>query len=98
MEIVNNLLQGTNVRFIQTPNTSGAFSNGLPDTIIIHYTAGSSAESSVKTLTTPSAKASAHMVIGRDGSITQLAPFNIVTWHAGESAYGTRSGFNKYAI
>jgi N-acetylmuramoyl-L-alanine amidase len=92
------LLQGDNIKHLNTPNVSGHYAAGLPDTIIIHYTAGSSAESSVKTLMDPAAKASAHLVIGRDGSITQLAPFNVITWHAGESSYNGRTGFNKYSI
>lgn len=98
MDIANHWLQGNTIKHVQTPNVSGQFAAGMPDTIIIHYTAGSSAESSVRTLMDPSAKASAHLVIGRDGSITQLAPFNVITWHAGESSYGGRTGFNKYSI
>jgi N-acetylmuramoyl-L-alanine amidase len=98
MEVVNHYLKGNDIQFIQTPNVGSPFASGLPDTIIIHFTAGSSAESSIKTLTDPASKASAHLVVGRNGSITQLAPFNVLTWHAGESAYGSRIGFNKYAI
>ncbi|UCD84800.1 MAG: N-acetylmuramoyl-L-alanine amidase [Deltaproteobacteria bacterium] len=82
----------------ETPNRSGPFGNGLPDTIIIHYTAGGSAESSVNTLCDPKTKASAHLVIGREGSIYQLVPFNLIAWHAGRSAHQGRVGFNKYAI
>ncbi|MDZ7695022.1 MAG: hypothetical protein U5K69_28545 [Balneolaceae bacterium] len=39
--------------FVQSPNDSGSLDESLPDTIVIHYTAGSSAESSVNTLTNP---------------------------------------------
>jgi len=42
--------------------------------------------------------ASAHLVIGRDGSVTQLVPFNIIAHHAGPSSYKGRNGFNKYSI
>lgn len=98
MEIINHLLQGPNIEFINTPNQGGTFTTGYPDTIIIHYTAGASKESSVRTLITPESKASAHMVVGRDGSIVQLAPLNMVTWHAGKSEYKGRIGFNKYSI
>lgn len=81
-----------------SPNHGAGFEKGLPDTLIIHFTGGSSAESSVSWLCNPQAKASAHVVIGRDGAITQLVPFDTVAWHAGESSYGGRSGFNRYAI
>jgi N-acetylmuramoyl-L-alanine amidase len=98
MEIINNTLTGNGIVVKNSPNHSGVFAPGKLDTIIIHYTAGSSAESSVKTLMDPNSKASAHLVIGRDGSITQLVPFNVIAWHAGPSQYGTRVGFNQYSI
>lgn len=74
------------------------FPAGHPDTIVMHYTAGRNARSSAKYLAKPDVKASAHLVIGRDGEIYQLAPFDVVTWHAGKSSYGGRKGFNKYSI
>ena len=98
MKIVDDLLTGDSVVQKQTPNVSGEFTSGLPDTLVMHFTAGSSAESSVRHLSKPSAKASAHLVIGRDGAVYQLAPFNIMTWHAGASSWGTRNGLNKYSI
>lgn len=91
-------LAGDNVDRVDSPNHGGKFEPGLPDTIIIHYTAGPSARSAVNTFRNPKAKASAHLVVDRDGSITQMAPFDTVAWHAGKSSYGGRSGFNKYSI
>lgn len=69
-----------------------------PDTIVIHYTAGSSAESSARHLQNPDIRASAHVVIGKAGEIYQVVPFTHVAWHAGESAYGGRSNFNGFSI
>lgn len=86
------------ISFKETPNVSGPFKDGLPDTVIIHYTAGSSAESSAAWLRNPSAKASAHLVIGKTGKVIQLAPFNIRTWHAGRSSWKGRTGLNQYSI
>lgn len=74
------------------------FGKNLPDTIIIHYTAGGNGQASAKYLCKDSVKASAHLVISRDGKIYQLVPFNIIAWHAGVSSYNGRTGFNKYAI
>ena len=91
-------LEGEGVTYEESPNHGGAFGADLPDTLIIHYTAGASAESSVKTLCDPRMKVSAHLVIGRDGTITQLVPFDTIAWHAGKSSYEGRTGFNKYAI
>lgn len=87
-----------NVPQRNSPNHGPNFDKGLPDTLIIHFTGGSSADSSVSWLCNPQAKASAHVVIGRDGAITQLVPFDLIAWHAGASAYGGRTGFNRYAI
>ncbi len=79
----------------ETPNRSGIFT---PRFLVMHYTAGSNAEQAVNWLTQSRAKASAHIVIGRDGEITQLAPFNMVTWHAGVSNWKGYKGLNKYSI
>lgn len=98
MDIKNEKLDKQSAKFVESPNNSGRFGESLPDTIVIHYTAGSSTESSVDTLTNPDVKASAHLVIGRDGSVTQLVPFNTIAWHAGKSAWGDRKGLNKYSI
>jgi len=98
MKIEKHRLSGDNIETGHTPNTSGKFKAGLPDTLVIHYTGGSSAESSVRHLSKKAAKASAHLVIARDGKIFQLAPFNIITWHAGRSSWKGRNGLNKYSI
>jgi len=69
-----------------------------PDTIIIHYTAGVSGESSANWLANPDSKVSAHVVIDRSGKIYQIIPFNKVAWHAGESSYGGRKNFNNFSV
>ena len=87
--------QLTGVTYTASPNHGGTL---IPDSLIIHYTASSSASSAIKTLTHPAKKVSAHLVIDTDGSITQLVPFNVVAYHAGKSQFNGRVGFNKYAI
>ena len=74
-----------------------------PEVIVIHYTAGASARSSADSLADPDVKASAHLVIGRDGELIQVTPFNKVAWHAGRSEYTfadgqVRKGFNSFSI
>jgi N-acetylmuramoyl-L-alanine amidase len=98
MEIKDHFIQGENVKkFVKSPNVSGEFEKGLPDTVIIHYTAGPY-KPALNTLTNPRVRASAHLIVDRDGSVTQLVPFNIEAWHAGSSSYGNRVGLNKYSI
>ncbi len=81
--------------FVKTPNIGGKIT---PDTIIIHYTAGVNADRVVKYFTNPKARASSHLVIGKDGKLTQMAEFDIKTWHAGRSYYGGRRSFNGLSI
>ena len=98
MLITIDRLTGDGVAFRASPNTRGTFGPALPDTIVIHYTAGASLESSVATLCDPRTSASAHLVIGRDGAIVQLVPFDTIASHAGRSSHDGRHGFNKFAI
>lgn len=98
LSISNHLLKGDNIIQKSCPKNKDKFNMDELDTIIIHYTAGSSAESSANYLINDNVKASAHLVIGRKGEIFQLVPFDTIAWHAGLSHYGNRTGYNKYSI
>lgn len=99
MKIVNNRLvaEATTEKIsqYQSPNKGGII---VPEYLIIHYTAGRSAESSVATFMNPAEKKSAHLVIGRDGSIHQMMDFTRKAWHAGVSHWGALDGLNSYSI
>jgi len=41
---------------------------------------------------------SAHMLIGREGALTQFVPFHMRAWHAGRSEYCGRTGCNEFSI
>ena len=69
-----------------------------PDTIVLHYTAGSNGLASAYYLTRPDVAASAHLVIDRNGDIIQLVPFNVESWHAGKSFHLGRVNLNHYSI
>jgi AmpD protein len=43
-------------------------------------------------------RASAHVLIRRDGQPTQYVPFGERAWHAGVSQYRTRSGCNDFSV
>ena len=86
---------GTPFSFEPTRNSGGEMD---PELLVVHYTAGSSAESSINWFKNPAAKASAHLVIGRDGSIVQMVPFNRVAWHAGISEWLGRRDVNRFSI
>lgn len=95
--IVNHLLHqgGQRVNDRHTPNRGGIL---VPRLLIMHYTAATQAAGSVNWFLSTKAKASAHLLIDRDGSITQFAPFNVITWHAGKSAWKGLTGLNKCSI
>ena len=94
--IVNHRLMGDRVVHLVSAKNTRHLEG--PDMIVLHYTAGTSAESSALFLTRPDVSASAHLVIGRDGEVFQLVPFNIEAWHAGKSWYAGRGGLNRYSI
>lgn len=54
-----------------------------PEYLVIHFTAGRNAQSAIDHFRDPSARVSAHVVIGRQGEICQVVPFNRKAWHAG---------------
>lgn len=95
LSIEDDRLVGEGVVYVETPNKGGHLS---PRFLVFHYTGGKSAKSSIDWLTNPEAKASAHLVLARDGTISQLAPFNVKTWHAGISHWDGLSGLNSYSI
>jgi len=92
---VDDWLEGPGVSHQHTPNAGGSIT---PQYLVFHYTAGRSAQASVDWLMNPAAKASAHVVVGRDGTLTQLASFTTKTWHAGLSHWNGLTGMNQYSI
>jgi AmpD protein len=43
-------------------------------------------------------KVSAHVLISREGAITQFVPFHLRAWHAGKSVYNGRENCNDFSI
>lgn len=96
MEIFNHVLIGKEVSHL--PCLKNKLPLEEPDTIVVHYTAGSSARGAAEYLARPGVDASAHLVIGRRGEVYQLVPFNVEAWHAGRSSLLGRSDVNHYSI
>lgn len=90
---------GKAVGYQQTKNIGGPI---VPKVIVLHDTAGHlhGRDSIVWLRGGPgqSQDSSAHVVIGRDGTITQLAAFNVKTWHAGISNWRGRANLNGWAV
>ncbi len=86
---------GGRVRILPSPNQGGAIS---PSYLVLHYTAGGSLDGSVAHFMRRDAQASAHLVVGRDGRVVQMVPFNRAAWHAGRSAWKGLRGLNQHSI
>lgn len=87
----------TTADYVKTPNISGVIK---PKIITMHYTAGFNAKEAINRFLDGSTepRVSAHLVIDLDGTITQMAPFNRKTWHAGPSRYHGYRNLNDHAI
>lgn len=86
------------VEYFLSPNRSRNFVL-KPEGIVVHDTAGRlDGATSVNWFMNPNANASAHLVIHRDGKVTQMAPFNTKTWHAGKSSFNGRAGVNNFSV
>ena len=72
-----------------------------PDYLVIHYTAGDTAQSAINwfmdSANNPD-KIAAHIVLDTDGTITQLVPFNRRANHAGTSTWDGVENFNFHSI
>lgn len=77
------------IRFVSSPNIGGAMA---PKLLVIHYTASDPGFDTAAYFAKPAARASAHLVIRRDGTIIQCVPFNAVAWHAGKSRWTGADG------
>lgn len=98
MQIVNHRLVaelGDTVRYMESPHMGGPLQ---AECMLIHYTGSRSADAAIRWLTQPAARASAHLVIGRDGVVTQLVPLDRIAFHAGPSWWNGRPGLNSRAI
>jgi N-acetylmuramoyl-L-alanine amidase len=80
-----------------SPHHGGALE--APSLLVMHFTvSGAGAKGVADYFVSPAANASAHLVVGRDGDIRQVVPFNIKAWHAGRSVWRGRPNCNDYAI
>jgi N-acetylmuramoyl-L-alanine amidase len=94
--VLHNLLNCQNRgQFIPSPNVGGV---NTPVLIVVHSTSTTSAQSTINVLTSKEFRASAHVLIERDGSFVQLVPFNRAAWHAGPGKWEGLTGLNNKSI
>ena len=66
--------------------------------LVVHATATSGIESPRRWLCDPTAKKSAHYLIGKDGTVLQLVQDKDIAWHAGESEWKGKKWVNHFSI
>lgn len=94
MRIENGRVSG--VRFVAANSSGGEMT---PRYIICHDTAGRLSQfSSVDWFKSKECGTSAHFVVERDGTVTQMVPLNRKAFHAGASKWKGQSGLNSCSI
>ena len=100
LEINNSyILTGSDVEYQPLDKNLGPFSSGYPDAIVLHSTI--TIEDIEKTAAYTKKEGSSgywHIIIGRDGKIIQLVPFNMKAAHAGISEYNLRNNYNNNSV
>lgn len=97
MHIENGILKGDGVRWKKATSSGGALKG--PKWIVVHDTAGRCSKySSVNWFADPTCETSAHFVVERDGTITQMVPTNRRAYHAGVSHWKGVSGLNSCSV
>jgi N-acetylmuramoyl-L-alanine amidase len=98
-EVRNHILHKDGVPVAQrpSPNRGGVLK---PSLLVMHYTGSTSFDGGLRALTDGKAekRVSAHLLIGEDGCVAQLVPFNRIAWHAGESVWHGRQLCNSFSV
>ena len=66
--------------------------------LVMHITGGTNFQGVVNYFKNPSSGVSAHLVIGRDGRVVQILPFDAIAFHCGFSYWEGDENLNQYSI
>lgn len=69
-----------------------------PNFVIIHHTAQTACDTTLRTFTLPRTQVSAHYVICKDGTINHMLNDYLRAWHAGNSKWGNVTDVNSVSI
>lgn len=83
---------------LESPNKFLGWGENVIEGIVIHYTVSDTVKSAYNTLMSPDSKASAHVIIGHDGSITHVVSEGNRAFHAGVSSWNGTSGCNNFTL
>lgn len=80
--------------FIPTVN----FNLRKPNYVVIHHTAQNSCEQTYRTFTLQRTQVSAHYVVCKDGTVTQMLNDYLRAWHGGVGKWGSVTDLNSISI
>lgn len=66
--------------------------------IVVHATVSRDLEGTLRWFADGRVNASAHYLVGRDGTVVQMARTDLGTWHVGQSEWKGTTGLNRYSI
>lgn len=98
MWIVQHRLYSDNGQLVPFVKAAGIGTALRPRLAVIHFTAGQSPKAAIAWLSKKPRGPSAHLVIGRDASVTQLIPFDRIAFHTGPSEWGEIIGLDPHSI
>lgn len=95
MRIVDHVIEG--VEYVQAhPSNHGG--RITPKFLVMHFTAGWQDQHAIDIFASSSGRVSAHLILDRDGTLTQMLPFDVKGYHAGESYWRGYNGLNGHSI
>ncbi len=87
-----------NVIHHPSPNFGERKNKALPDIVVIHYTAMTSADAACRALCNPETEVSAHYLIAENGDVFALVDEAKRAWHAGVGSWGDVTDVNSRSI
>src|SRR5258708_23563952 len=81
-----------------SPNFSPRDPGRIISCVVIHATATQGKDSPLEWLCDPQSKVSTHYIIDTLGGIWHLVHEQNIAWHAGESEWDGKSGFNQFSV
>ena len=83
---------------IRSPNYNSRPFFTRVDCVVLHATVTETADDAIRIFRNRRSKVSAHFVVERDGTVTQMVPIGKRAWHAGTSRLEQRANVNDFSV
>ncbi|MEM6408457.1 MAG: N-acetylmuramoyl-L-alanine amidase [Pseudomonadota bacterium] len=81
-----------------SPNFGPRRNSAVPQLVVLHYTAMSSAQAACRTLCAPESQVSSHYLISETGDVMSLVDEQMRAWHAGAGSWRGIQDVNSHSI